>query len=68
MYHINIQLEPESFNSVEYYFWCILKNINGTDCNCGHGWSKSISEAATDAMKYFEKNLQTNHTEGANNE
>ena len=50
MYSINILPDPEIFNGKPMYFWMIERN----GCNCGHGWSESIPNAAEDANKYYE--------------
>ena len=55
MYSININIDTETFNSIEHYFWCIYEQKDGLLFNCGHGWSKSIQEAALDAYKYYSK-------------
>ena len=53
MYSININLVPEIYCGVAYYFWCIFEKHNEQFINCGHGWAKSIHEAFEDSQKYY---------------
>ena len=58
MYEITINTVPEVFNGVPMYFWCIFGVSGENRFNCGHGWSKSIEEAAKEANEYYKKNLE----------
>lgn len=63
IYTIQINLESETFNNTEHYFWCILKKENNALLNCGHGWAKSIESAASTAYQFFCSNIsnESNH-------
>lgn len=52
-YNIEIKLEPELFDGIPHYFWCIIKNTENCSSNAGHGWSKSIELAANAAFNYY---------------
>jgi len=62
IYSIEINVCSESFKNREYFFWCILKLENGKKTNCGHGWSKSIEDAAADAYAYYNANIYQKST------
>jgi hypothetical protein len=61
IYTIQINLESETFNNVEHYFWCVLKADKDRSSNFGHGWSPSIKQAALDAYEYYIQNVVKNH-------
>lgn len=56
-YYIEIKLDPDLFNEVPYYFWCIIKHTEICSSNAGHGWSKSIISASYDAYEYYKNSL-----------
>ena len=58
MYEITINTTPEVFNGIPMYFWCIFGCSGENRFNCGHGWSKSIEEAAREANEYYKKNVE----------
>lgn len=56
-YSIEIKIEPEFFDGIPHFFWCIIKNNENTSSNVGHGWSKSIELAAKAALNYYNNTL-----------
>lgn len=56
MYRISIIPEPEVFNGKSMYFWCVLRQVETKEfVNCGHGYSESIEQAATDANNMYKQ-------------
>lgn len=56
-YYIEIKLEPQEFNHIPYYFWCIIKKTELCSSNAGHGWSRSVELASEDALSYYNEFL-----------
>lgn len=56
-YIMQINLTPELFSGVPYFFWCIFEYHSNDLSNAGHGWSTSIEQAFHDAQTYISKLL-----------
>lgn len=56
-YYIEIKLEPQEFNKIPYFFWCIIKKTELCSSNAGHGWSCSIELASKEALSYYKEFL-----------
>lgn len=53
-YRIVIHVVPEKIYGEPMYFWCLMGCYEEIEANYGHGWAKSIHDAAKEAQAYYQ--------------